>query len=141
MFKTYKRYKNGGKVLIHSEVNRKQSDFTDLLSIANVFAKGGKVVALTPRVHYKSDEYKEIYGSLIGTAYERKCPDLKIGEHFYEYESYLSPFKIKKISHMIRKGTEQAERIFIDNNKGCSDRYIFTNIYNRLRINSKILCL
>ena len=133
MFKTYKRYKNGGKVLIHSEVNRKQSDFTDLLSIANVFAKGGKVVALTPRVHYKSDEYKEIYGSLIGTIYERKCPDLKIGEHFYEYERFSHPFKKKKISNMISQDVKQSSRIIINNNKGASDRYIRDNIYKRLK--------
>ena len=133
MFKTYKRYKNGGKVLIHPEVDRKQSDYSDLLTIANIFAIEGNVVKLTPSVHFKSEIYKEIYGSLIGTPYERKCPDLLIGEFFYEYESYLPPFKIKKISNMIRKGAEQASRIFIDNNKGCSDRYILTNIYNRFR--------
>ena len=78
MFKTYKKYKNGGEVLIHSEVNRNKSDYKDLITMANVFAKEGKTVKLTPPIHYKSDNYKEIYGSLIGTLYDRKCPDLKI---------------------------------------------------------------
>ena len=133
MFKTYKNYKNGGKVLIHSEVDRRQSDYTDLLTIANIFAKEGNVVKLTPPVHFKSYIYKEIYGLLIGTHYERKCPDLKIGELFYEYERFSPPFKKNKISNMISQGIKQSSRIIINNNKGCSDRYILTNIYNRLR--------
>jgi len=33
---------------------------------------------------------------------------------------------------MIKKGTIQSSRIIINNNKGSSDRYIRTNIYNRL---------
>ncbi|MDR0680420.1 MAG: hypothetical protein LBG15_01005, partial [Dysgonamonadaceae bacterium] len=68
-----------------------------------------------------------------GTGYERKCPDLIINGKYYEYESYTPPFKKEKISHMIKKGLRQASRIIIDNNKGCSDRYILNSIYNRLR--------
>ena len=133
MFKTYKRYENGGKVLIHLGVDRNQDDYKDLLSIANFFAKEGKSVQLNPVVHFKSDEYKQIYKSLIGTIYERKCPDLIINEKFYEYESFIPPFKKGKVSHMISNGLKQASRIVIDNNRGCSDRYILTSIYNRLR--------
>ena len=133
MFKIYKQYKNGGKVLIHTEVDRKLSDFKTLLTISNLFAKEGKTVEITPRVHFKSDEYKEIYGSLIGTAYKRKCPDLQIDEMFYEYESFIPPFKKEKVSHMIKKGLQQSSRIIIDNNKGCNVRYILKNIHNRLR--------
>ena len=133
MFSVYKQYENGGQVLIHSEVDRKLSDFKALCTIANFFAKEGKLVKITPEAHFKSDTYKQIYHSLIGTAYERKCPDLKIDEFFYEYESYIPPFRKKKISHMIRKGTEQSSKIIINNSKGASDRYIRDNIYKRLK--------
>ena len=133
MFKIYKQYKNGGIVLIHSEVDRNQADYKDLLSIANIFAKEGKSVKLTPRVHFKSDKYDQIYGSLIGTAYERRSPDLKIGDLFYEYESYIPPFNKKKISHMIKKGTKQSSRIIINNNKGASDRFILRNNKERMK--------
>jgi len=132
MFKTYKKYKNGGEVLIHKEVSRNKPDYKDLITIANVFAKEGKSVMLTPPVHFKSAEYKEIYGSLIGTSYERKCPDLKIGNLFYEYESFIPPFRKKKISSMIAKGTRQSSRIIINNKKGASDRYINRLIYERI---------
>ena len=60
MFKIYKHYECGGEVWIHSAVDRNQSDYKDLLSIANIFAREGKLVKLNPRVHFKSDEYKEI---------------------------------------------------------------------------------
>ena len=133
MFKIYKQYENGGQVLIHSEVIRSQLDYKDLLTIANIFGKEGKSVMITYPVHFKSVEYLEVFGSLVGTTYERKCPDLKIGEFFYEYESYVPPFKKRKISHMIRKGAEQSSRIIINNNKGASDRYIVRNVYERLK--------
>ena len=133
MFKTYMRYKNGGKVLIHTKVDRKQSDYTDLLTIANIFAKTGKVVKITPSVHYKSYTYKEIYGSLIGTPYERKCPDLLIGDQFYEYENFYPPFVKRKIANMISHGAKQSSRIIINNNKGAADRYIRDNIYKRFK--------
>ena len=133
MFKIYKQYENGGQVLIHSEIDGKKHDFKDLLTIANAFAKEGKSVRLTPRVHFKSASYKEIYGLLMGTPHEQKCPDLKVGELFYEYESYIPPFKKRKISHMIKKGTEQSSRIIINNSKGASDRYIRDNIYKRIK--------
>ena len=89
MFIRYKKYKNGGEILIHAKVNRNQADYKDLLTIAIFFAKKGKSVKLTPPIHIKSVEYFEIYGSLIGTIYERKCPDLKIGDLFYEYERFI----------------------------------------------------
>jgi len=133
MFKVYKRYECGGKVWIHSAVDRKLSDFKALLTIANVFAGEGKEVKLMPRFHFKSNEYKQIYGCLIGTVYERKCPDLSVNGKFYEYESFVSPFKKRKISNMISHGLKQSSRIIIDNNKGCRDYYILTNIYNRIK--------
>ena len=132
MFSVYKQYENGGQVLIHSDVDRKLSDFKALCTIANFFAKEGKLVKITPEAHFKSDTYKQIYHSLIGTAYERKCPDLKINEFFYEYESYIPPFKKEKISHMIRKGSKQSPLIIINNNKGASDRFILRNIKERI---------
>ena len=82
MFKTYKYYKNGGEVLIHQLIDRKSSDFNNILAIAGEFAKQGKVVQLTPVLHHKSEAYKEIYETLAGTKYDWKCPDLKIDDLF-----------------------------------------------------------
>ena len=132
MFETYKQYENGGKVLIHKNINKKGNDYKSLINIANIFAKESKTVRLTPTVHFMSNEYKQIYGALIGTMYERRCPDLLIDGLFYEFENYIPPFNKKKISHMIKKGTEQSPRIIINNNKGASDRFILRNIRERM---------
>ena len=138
MFKAYKQYENGGKVLLPENINRKARDYKLLINIANLFAKEGKIVRLTPNVHFKSNEYKEIYSSLIGTIYERKCPDLQIGGLFYEFEDFIRPFKRRKMSNMISYGVKQSSRIIINNTKGASDRYIKRLIYDRINNGSII---
>ncbi|MDR1341719.1 MAG: hypothetical protein LBK18_00520 [Prevotellaceae bacterium] len=79
----------------------RKSDHKDLIAIAHDLAKQGKIVQITTNKHFKSEEYKRVFGALGGTAYERKCPDLIIDSVFYEYESYQPPFKREKISNMI----------------------------------------
>jgi hypothetical protein len=128
---TYKKYKNGGELLVHPDVNKKGSDYKQLITIANQFAKEGKQARLTPSVHFKSSVYSQIYGSLTDTPYYRKCPDLQIGEYFFEFESYVPPFKRGKISHMLKKGLKQSDRIIINNSKGASDRFIKRLIFER----------
>lgn len=137
-YKVAKTYKNGGALLVHPDVDKKKSDYKDIYTIANQFAKAGKEVKITPSVHFKSEAYQEIYGVLNGTKYERKCPDLQIGDLFYEYESYVPPFKKEKIPAMIGHGLKQSSRIIINNNKGASDRYIKKVVVNRIKIRQAI---
>jgi hypothetical protein len=137
-FKQRKQYKNGGEVLIHQDVNKKASDYKQLITIANIFAKEGKIVKLTPSVYFKSDAYSQIYGSLIDTPYYRKCPDLKIGDSFYEYEGYMPPFRKEKLRRMLNHGLAQSDKIIINNSKGASDRYIRKLIFDRIRLNQTI---
>jgi len=127
----YKKFRNSGEIEI-IEGYKKKPDHKDLISISREFAKNGDNVKITTDIHFKDEKYKEVFGALIGTKYERKCPDLIINGKFYEYESYIKPFKKEKISHMIKKGSEQSSRIIINNNKGASDRYIRRNVFERL---------
>lgn len=53
---------------------------------------------MTPRLHFKSSEYRQVYSKLLGTIYENKCPDFDIDDVFYEYEGYIPPFKTRKVS-------------------------------------------
>ena len=138
MFQTYKQYDNGGKVLIPKKIDKKGSDYKPLISIANFFAKEGKTVKLNPVLHFKSDEYKQIYKSLAGTIYERKCPDLQINGIFYEFENYIPPFKKHKLRRMLSHGLKQSDKIIINNSKGASDRYIKKLIFDRIRLNQTI---
>jgi hypothetical protein len=131
-FRILNEFSNGGRIELidgYKTVN----DYTDLKTIARDFAMKGHKAQITTSIHYKDEKYKQIFGKLIGTKYERKCPDLIIDGKFYEYESFVPPFNKNKISHMISDGARQSQRIIINNNKGCSDRYIFKNIHNRFR--------
>jgi hypothetical protein len=131
-FSVYREYSNGGRIEVMDGYVGK-SDHKDLRTIATEWAKEGKVVQITTAVHYKDDLYAQVFGQLKGTKYERKCPDLIADGVFYEYESFVPPFKKRKLANMISHGTKQSSRIIINNNKGASERFILTNIHNRLR--------
>lgn len=127
-----KEFKNGGSLSEYDSVPHSNSDYKALRTIGRIFAKKGSDVCLTPRIHFKSDLYKKIYGKLMGTLYERKCPDLRIDGKFYEYEGFQRPWSKKKVSRMLSHGIKQSDRIIIDNTKGCSHRYIRKLIIARM---------
>lgn len=130
--------KNVGTVRMTEELDMSKPDSTDLIHIAECFARMGCEVVVLHPVHYKSKEYAAIYGPLIGTKYERKCPDLMIDGNYYEYESYVRPWAKRKLSNMITDGLRQSDRIILDNRNGASYRQIMRSIRARLNINAKI---
>ncbi|GHT39430.1 hypothetical protein AGMMS49965_05400 [Bacteroidia bacterium] len=132
-FQLHKKYKNGGQVFIHPLVDKKKSDYKAILNIANQFAKAGRTVKLTPVVHFKSEEYRQIYGALAGTKYDWKCPDLQIDDLFYEYEGFMPPFRSKKLSRMLAHGAKQSSLLIINGNKGASDTYVRRYVNSRLK--------
>jgi hypothetical protein len=129
-FHAYKEFSSGGRIEIMDGYTGK-SDHKDLITIARDLAEQGKTVQVTTNPHFKSEEYRRVFGALDGTVYERKCPDLIIDGVFYEYESYRPPFKKGKIPHMISKGLKQSSRIIINNNKGANHRYIHRLAFDR----------
>jgi hypothetical protein len=137
-FEKVKTFKNGGLLQEHTLLDKKKSDYTLVKNIGLDFAKAGEKVKLTPQVHFKSEEYKQIYGKLEGTKYARKCPDLLVGGKFYEVEGYKPPFKKEKINGMVSKGLKQSPYIIINNTKGASDRYIRKIIFDHIRSGSEV---
>jgi len=133
----YKRFINGGNVEI-VDGYRKKPDNNDLLSISRCFAQKGDNVKITTDIHFKDEKYKQVFGALIGTKYDRKCPDLIINEKFYEYESFLPPFSKKKVKNMLTHGVVQSNNLILNNNKGASDRYIVKQIHQRIRLRQDI---
>ena len=133
----YKKFKSGGKIEI-IDGYRKKADHRDLVSIAGFFAKQGGNVKITTDIHFKDARYREVFGGLIGTKYERKCPDLIIDGKFYEYESFMPPFSKSKIKNMLKHGIVQSNNIILNNNKGASDRYIVKLIHQRIRLRQDI---
>ncbi|MDR0757791.1 MAG: hypothetical protein LBF85_08095 [Tannerella sp.] len=130
LFSLHREFPGGGKIEI-MEGYVKKSDHKELLAIARYFAEKGDRVQITTGVHFKDEKYRAVFGRLDGTPYERKCPDLIIGGRFYEYESFVPPFKREKTGNMLSKGLKQSSRVIINNNKGASERYIRRNIHER----------
>lgn len=137
-FKLDHKYENGGELYIHPTIDKKKTDYNALRTIGRAFAQEGNIVKLTPSVHYKSEEYKAIYGSIIGTRYERKCPDMEINGKFYEFEGFVKPWRKNKVKRMFSHGLIQAPNLIIDNTKGCSDRYLRKHLLAKKHIGIQI---
>lgn len=135
-FKLEKIFSNGGKLYIHPNVDFNKDDYKAMKRICLQFAKNGHEVKMTPRLHYKSDEYIRIYQSLMETKYYKKCPDFSVDGIFYEYEGFIKPWSKKKVGRMLSHGMSQSDHLVINNSKGCSDRFIRKQIVSRQRFNN-----
>ncbi len=131
-YKIFRNFENNGRVEIHSEVDKSKNDYQDLLWISCEFAKMGQVVRILPKIHFKDELYKEIFNGLIGTKYDGKCPDLKVGDYFYEHEGFISSNPKTNLSNMLRRGLKQSSRVILDN-CGVTERYILNNIIARVK--------
>ena len=138
-FKLERKYKNGGVLYIHPDVDKDKNDYKAILTIARLFAKDGNEVKITPRLHIKSEAYKRVYAKLIGTKYEGKCPDFEVNGKFYEYEGFVKPWNKRKIKNMLTHGMKQSSNVVINNTKGCSDRFIRSTIIKKLQANNGVL--
>ena len=133
-FKLEHNFKNGGKLYVHPDIDKDKADYKEMKRICLQLAQMGHEVRMTPRLHCKSEEYKQIYGSLIGTKYEKKCPDFSVDGIFYEYEGFVKPWNKKKVGHMLSHGLQQSSRVVINNTKGCSDRFIRKAVLARIHL-------
>ena len=137
-FVLYKSYKGGGKVFLMKGLDKSKPDFNDIRTIASLFASNGSIACVVAPVHYKDQLYSKVFGSLIGTRYYRKCPDLIIDGRSYEYESFVRPWTKRKMSNMLSNGLKQSDCVIMDNNKGGSDRFLRRLVISRLKIGSQI---
>lgn len=133
-FKLEHNFKNGGKLYLHPGIEKDKADYNDMKQICTQFAKLGHEVRMTPRLHCKSEEYRQIYASLIGTKYENKCPDFSVDGIFYEYEGFVKPWNKKKVGRMLSHGLQQSSRVVINNTKGCSDRFLRKAVMARIHL-------
>ena len=109
-----KRYKNGGKVELYKGVDRKAKDFSKILASCKHFAKQGEHTVILPKIHKDDPLYREIYKDLIGTVYEKKCPDFLVGNKFYEHEGFTTNNPKRAFLNMISRGRQQSNRIVLD---------------------------
>ena len=114
-FRIVATFENGGWVAVHEHVSEQESDYQKLMTIALFFAKRGKQVTLTPKLtRFPKFEYARIYGSLIGTKYEGKCPDMLIDGKWYEHEGFTSDKPKNAFRNMLTHGLKQASRLIIE---------------------------
>ena len=138
LFSKWKTFEGGGNIYLMNGVDKNKPDFKAIITLSILFAKEGHQVWILTRCHFKSPEYKTIFGSLFGIKYERKCPDLLIDDVFYEYEGFEKPWKKEKVRRMISHGMKQSARMIINNTKGASDRFIRQAVVARLNVGATI---
>lgn len=127
------RFPNGGKVVVYNAIDRTTGDFHRILSCAKFFAQQGKHVVMPPmlKVPYKNPVYDTIFGSLRGTPYYGKCPDLIVDGVWYEHEGFTKPNPKSNFSNMLRRGLAQSDRIIIEK-CGLSDGFMKRNLLVRI---------
>ena len=127
------RQEGKGTVTIHKLINRDDSDFNKLNEIATFFAKEqGADVILTPKMSRPPKfQYECIYGSLIGTKYEGKCPDFCINGIWYEHEGFTSANPKRAFSNMMNHGLKQSSRLIIDK-PDLTDGFMIRSFYGRI---------
>ena len=129
---------DAGEVWLMDGLDLSKPDTRDLLHIARCFSRMGCTVVMPRPIHFKSDLYPIIFEGLMGTRYERKCPDLIVDGNYYEYESYVRPWNKRKLSNMLSDGLKQSDRLILDNRDGASIRQITRSIRSRLNVNAQI---
>lgn len=113
LFVLYKQYSNGRQVWLMLGLVETDSDYADLLTIAECLAKEGHIVKILHSVHYKDSLYNLIFGDLSGTKYYRKCPDIFVDDFFVEYESYKTESPRNAFRNMLHNGLAQSDNIII----------------------------
>lgn len=123
------QYSNKGCVVVFNSIDRETDDFQRILSCASYFARQGKTVVMTPKLNvpYKNPAYDMIYGSLKGTPYYGKCPDLSVDGVWYEHEGFTGLKKKRSFRNMCNHGLKQSDRIIIEH-CGLSDGYMLRSI-------------
>lgn len=122
-----------GEIEISHLINRSDSDFECLMQVAKFFAAKGETVSLTPKKTRSSTfEYDCIYGSLKDTPYYGKCPDLKIGDHWYEHEGFTTANPKNAFRNMLNDGLKQSDYLII-NKPDLTEGYMKRVIRQRIK--------
>lgn len=83
-------------------------------------------------VPYKNPAYNMIYGSLQGTPYFGKCPDLSVDGLWYEHEGFISNNPKRAFRNMCNHGFAQSDKIIIED-CGLSERIMRKSTIDRIK--------
>jgi hypothetical protein len=132
-----KTYENNGTIKVYESVDRNAVDYPKILACCKAFAKQGKQTVILPTVHKNDPLYKVIYKDLIGTVYEKKCPDFMVDGKFYELEGFTGNKRMRSFRNMITRGCTQSDCLVIED-CGISRRWAEKNIGLRVTQGAKI---
>lgn len=127
-------YPNGGMVVVYNAIDRKTEDYKRILSCATFFAQHGKQVVMLPKldVPYKNPIYDRIFGTLRGTPYYGKCPDMTVDGVWYEHEGFTGQHPKSSFRNMCNHGFKQSDRIIIED-CGLTDRQMRKSLAERIK--------
>lgn len=129
-----KTFKNGGSVEAYANIDKTTDDYKRIEKAAMEFARKGDIVVITPKFDSPQNcpDYDAIYGSLKGTNYYGKCPDLKIGEVWYEHEGFTGNKPKNSFRNMCNHGFKQSDKIVIED-CGLTDGYMLRSIAGQIK--------
>src|SRR5690606_33738153 len=108
-------FANGGEIITSDLVDVNLPDYERVYNTAHAFAKLGHKVEIKPKFkNHQNPLYKEVYGDLIGTRYERKNPDLYIDGIPYEHEGFETDNPKNALRNMLNGGVKQSSRLIFD---------------------------
>lgn len=107
---TLESFENGGEINSSNLVDSSAKDYEDVYNCCKNFAENGDITEVLSPIEFDSPLYKEIYEDLIGTIYERKCPDFMVNGVFYELEGFDGK---GYYSNMLKRGLKQSSRVII----------------------------
>lgn len=128
-------YYYGKRVVEISQfTNINEDDFQEIMETAILFSKFESNVKIMPHITKSSKfEYDSEFGSLKGTPYHGKCPDLLINGNWYEFESFKTSNSKRAFKNMLNRGLKQSDRIIIKKPNNLSDHYMRKNIDFRIK--------
>lgn len=132
-------FPNGGKVVVYNAIDRNTGDFQRILRCAKYFAQQGKQVVMPPKldVPYKNPAYDQIFGTLRGTPYYGKCPDLIIDNVWFEHEGFSGDKPQRSFRNMCYHGLKQCDRLILED-CGLTFGYMYRSLLGRLERKEKI---
>ena len=132
LFALYKQYSDGGRVWLMLGLDTSESDYKDILTVADYLASVGHEVKVLHALHYKDPLYQQVFGDLVGTRYYRKCPDLLVDGDYVEYESYKTDQPKKAFRNMLHNGLSQSDNVII-RHCNLTKGYMFQQVHGQIK--------
>lgn len=129
---------NGYTLEVHGDVDRENSDYKNIVDVCKTFVRQGKSCVMTPKLDGGTSDpkYQTFYSSLMETPFKGKCPDIRVGDLWYEHKGFAewkekSPENKTTFSNMLGRARVQSNRLIIED-CGVDIHWMKNNIRQRV---------